>query len=65
MQALCQPFPRFLAFVKSKFVSHILVPYESIGFVERHLAVDGFGFAGIRVSGREVLKSFDFFDGKS
>ena len=43
----------------------LLVPYESIGLVERHLAVDGFGFAGIRVSGREVLKSFDFFDGKS
>mgnify|MGYP003291112268 CR=1 FL=1 len=45
----------FLAFMKVKFVSHVLVPYESVGFVIGHLVVDGFGFAGIRIFGREIL----------
>ena len=47
--------PFFLAFMKVKFVSHVLVPYESVGFVIGHLVVDGFGFAGIRGFGREIL----------
>ena len=45
----------FLAFMKVKFVSHVLVPYESVGFVIGHLVVDGYGFAGIRILGREIL----------
>lgn len=30
-------------------------PYERTSLIEGHLAVDGFGFAGVRVPGREVF----------
>ena len=50
---LCSAF--FLAFMKVIFVCHILVPYESVGFVMRHLAVDGFGLVRVYVPGRKVL----------
>ena len=49
----CSPF--FFTFMKIKFISHILAPYESVILVKRYLVVDRFGFMGVRVLGREIF----------
>ena len=48
------------ALLHIKFVSHKLAPYECVGFVMRHLVVDGFCFTGVCILGRKILHvSFD------
>lgn len=47
--------PFFFAFVKVKFISHILAPYESVILVKRYLVVDSLSFMGVRVLGREIF----------
>ncbi len=48
-------FSFFLAFIKFVFKSHVLVPYESVGFEKRHLFIDSFRFVGVHISCCKVL----------
>ena len=41
----------FLSFMKFVFKSHVLVPYESVGFEKRHLFIDSFRFIRIHIPG--------------
>ena len=48
-------FSFFLTFIKFVFKSHVLVPYESVGFEKRHLFIDSFSFVGDHISSCKVL----------
>ncbi len=50
----------FLSFMNFIFVSHILIPYESVCLVKGYLVVDCFRFTGIGIPCRKILHiSFD------